>query len=273
MVAPLMLLICTLTAVLAQGNEYEPIFIETPSQGDSISTDDFVVAWYLYDAYYDDDLTIGLYSSNFQYWDQIVFSTTVSAQDSSITLPATALPALHPDQTSILDLFIYTMDGGTREGVYASSLSLYAPDMTTPTITTTVTTTATPTNTPTPTETPDEEEEEEEEEDTTSSGLSAGAKAGIGVGVSAGVLLLAAGAFVLYRRRKSNEPPKTIREISGTGPTSAVFAPETGASGDEEKYRPVSLPLALSSVSGTVSGTGSARVSGERERERFELGG
>ncbi|KAL4916166.1 hypothetical protein BDW62DRAFT_203007 [Aspergillus aurantiobrunneus] len=109
-------------------------------------------------------------------------------------------------------------------------------------------------------------------EDTTDNGLSPGAKVGIGVGVSAGVLL-ASGAFVLYRRRKANEPPKTIRKISGDGPTSAVFGSETGTVGDEYQNRPLSLPLALSSVSGTGSGSGSVRASGERDRERFEFGG
>ncbi|KAL4922987.1 uncharacterized protein BDV17DRAFT_30953 [Aspergillus undulatus] len=80
-----------------------------------------------------------------------------------------------------------------------SSTTTTSTSSTTTTESPTSTTTSTTTTPPAATETP----EDSEPEDPDDNGLSTGAKAGIGVGVGAGFIILAALAFLLYRRFKA----------------------------------------------------------------------
>ncbi|KAL2833787.1 hypothetical protein BDW59DRAFT_156588 [Aspergillus cavernicola] len=206
MLASVVFLLWAVTAVLAQDSE--EIYIEFPTGGATLSTDVLTIAW-SYNFDYDGIFTIEL-QPNYNY--DVLFSTTVDAADSSTTLAASDLSdVLTRGTPSPFDIYVGTRDGiGSTSGYYAQSITMVVP---TPTLTTTtVTVTPTPTTTiPTPSEIPDDEETEGESD---GGGLSTGAKAGIGVGVGAGVLLLAAAGFILFRRRKRNEPPKTIREIT-----------------------------------------------------------
>ncbi|KAL4798282.1 hypothetical protein BDV19DRAFT_386564 [Aspergillus venezuelensis] len=89
----------------------------------------------------------------------------------------------------------------TTTSTTTSSTSTTSTESPTSTTTTSSTTTTTP---PAATETP---ADENDNSDSDSDGLSSGAKAGIGVGVGAGFIILAALAFLLYRRFKAL--PKT----------------------------------------------------------------
>ncbi|KAL6231861.1 hypothetical protein BDW75DRAFT_243506 [Aspergillus navahoensis] len=274
--------------------ESGPIYIERPTQGELVSTDAFTLEW-SYDFDYTGDYTVELLPMGATAMGDSVFSTTVFALDSSTVLPGSVLPSLKPSQTAAFSVWVYTDDAYGGRGTYvdqvllegAATATATATEAATATVTHTVEVEATPTSDADPGEEALMVETEDED-----GGLSTGAKAGIGVGAAAGVLILAAIiGFVLYRRRRrnANKPPKTIREISATGPASvsAVFANPNG--GDAPAYtgngvaselhadsdkRPVSLSLALSPLSETGSVSVSARQSGERERERerYELG-
>lgn len=201
--------------------------ILTPTSGQAMPTDNFVVDWE-YDGYLTGVATIKVY-----YYDEEedeegygVASTTVDWFQSSITLPPRFLPHVHPGSTSSIWLWAYTMTGSDPDEPsdyfsFYPDIELYASETSTPPATVTHTVTAsrtddsstTQTEDPGPTSsTPDSDNGSE------SGGLSTGGKAGIGVGVSAGAILVAAGAFLLVRRRKRQEP-KTIREIPATSAT------------------------------------------------------
>ncbi|KAL2829397.1 hypothetical protein BDW59DRAFT_158986 [Aspergillus cavernicola] len=204
MVTSVVLLLWTVAATLAE----DYFFLVAPLEEAVLRTDDFTVVWSCnYDC--EGPFTVQLSNPGASGSDNHPLITTVDAPDSSTTLPASFLPAMRPRETSVLDFAFYSMISGDWSGITIQGVSLIAPAPTTDTITQTQTVTATPPprtitataeHTPTPSATAEEEEEGEEE--IRSGGLSTGAKAGIAVGVCAGVLLLAAGGFMLLRRRR-----------------------------------------------------------------------
>ncbi|KAL4757322.1 uncharacterized protein BDW70DRAFT_143595 [Aspergillus foveolatus] len=271
------------------------IYIERPTQGELVPTDAFTLEW-SYDFDYTGDFTVELLPMGATAMDNSVFSTTVFALDGSTVLPGSVLPSIQPSQSAAFSVWVYTDDEYGGYGTYVDQVLLKgvatAIEAST-TATHTVEVEATPTA-----ETVGEEGIVQTQQSDGDDGLSTGAKAGIGVGVGAGALILVAIiGFFLYRRRRrpENQPSKTIREISTIGPGSVfaefanananggVAAVYTGNAHASELHadsdtRPASLPVRspLSDAgSNSVSGMGSvsARHSGERERERYELGG
>ncbi|KAL4812292.1 hypothetical protein BDW67DRAFT_128301 [Aspergillus spinulosporus] len=273
------------------------IYIDRPTQGELVPTDAFTLEW-SYDFDYIGDFTVELLPMGATAMDNSVFSTTVFALDSSTVLPGSVLPSIQPSQTAAFSVWLYTYDAYGGFGTYVDQVLLKGVATATEAPTTTVTHTVEVEATPTA-ETVGEEGMVRTQQSDEDGGLSTGAKAGIGVGAGAGALILVAiMGFFLYRRRRrpENQPSKTIREISTLGPASvsAEFANAIANGGDAAIYtgsafaselhagsdtRPASLPLVLSPLSdagsNSVSGMGSvsARHSGERERERYELGG
>ncbi|KAL4995589.1 hypothetical protein BDV10DRAFT_187914 [Aspergillus recurvatus] len=274
------------------------VYIDRPTQGELVPTNAFTLEW-SYDFDYTGDYTVELLPMGATAMGDSVFSTTVFAPDSSTVLPGSVLPSVGASQTAAFSVWVYTDDAYGGFGTYVDQVLLKGVASATETATTTITHTVEVDATPTAETAGEEGVAETEDESDGNGGLSTGAKAGIGVGVAAGVLVLAAAmiGFILYRRRRrnGNHPPKTVREISGTGPASvsAVLANANTNGGDFPVYsgngfaselhgdsdkRPVSLPLALSPLSDagstSVSGMGSvsAKQSGDRERERYELG-
>ncbi|KAL4745774.1 hypothetical protein BDW72DRAFT_198328 [Aspergillus terricola var. indicus] len=273
------------------------IYIDRPTQGELVPTDAFTLEW-SYDFDYTGDFTVELLPMGATAMDNSVFSTTVFALDGSTVLPGSVLPSMRPSQTAAFSVWVYTDDAYGGYGTYVDQVLLKgvasATEAPTATVTHTVEVEATATA-----ETAGEEGIVQTQRSDEDGGLSTGAKAGIGVGVAAGFLILVAMiGFLLYRRRRrpENQPSKTIREISSIGPASvsAEFAYANTNGGNAPVYTgnafaselhansdtgPASLPLALSPLSdagsNSVSGMGSvsARHSGERERERYELGG
>lgn len=177
--------------------------------------------------------------------------------DSSTTLPPSFLPAMRPEETSVLTFSLYSStridSTDISNGVFNSKFSLFAPTPTTETVTQTQTVTTTSEDTMTQTaetsQIPSQGLNEQEDEGTDDSeadtgGLSTGGKAGIGVGVAVGAILLAAGAFLVVRRRKRMET-RTIREIPATsavnlpgpGPGLASNQANTAASGPTYEMR------------------------------------
>ncbi|KAL3479661.1 hypothetical protein BJX99DRAFT_255388 [Aspergillus californicus] len=178
-------------------------------------------------------------------------TTTVNLEDGYTTLPMSFLPSMGRHDTSPFSFFMGTTDSlGTRWGYFRDELTLKGPvaydymtpvpnlielptepryettaistgeattttmSGTTTTMTTEAETTEPDTTIPTPTG-PVEADDHKDWSEVEDTGLSTGAKAGIGAGVSAGVLLLvAAGGFLLYRRKNANGPVKEILEIS-----------------------------------------------------------
>ncbi|KAL4984112.1 hypothetical protein BDW68DRAFT_23610 [Aspergillus falconensis] len=281
----------------SDSSESGVIYIERPTQGELVPTNAFTLEW-SYDFEYTGDYTVELLPMGATAMDDSVFSTTVFAPDSSTVLPGSVLPSLGASHTAAFSVWVYTDDAYGGFGTYVDQVLLMGVATATSTaeVTSTVTHMVEVEATPTTIDADTGEGALLAESQDEDGGLSTGAKAGIGVGVAAGVLILAAIiGFILYRRRRrnANQPSKTIREISATGPASvsAVFANTNGGAApvytgngfaselhaDSDK-RPVSLPLALSPLSdvgsASVSGMGSvsARLSGERERERYELG-
>ncbi|KAL4971539.1 hypothetical protein BDW66DRAFT_145970 [Aspergillus desertorum] len=276
------------------------IYIDRPTQGELVPTNAFTLEW-SYDFDYTGDYTVELLPMGATAMGDSVFSTTVFAPDSSTVLPGSVLPSLGPSQTAAFSVWVYTDDGYGGFGTYVDQVLLkgVASASATEAATATVGYTAEVEAMPTAETASEVGVAEAQDEPDGDGGLSTGAKAGIGVGVAAGVLIFAAiFGFFLYRRRRPNEnkPPRTIREISGARSASVpgVFANANTNGGDAPVYsaygfaselhadsdkRPVSLPLGLSPLSeaGSVSVSGigsvSARQSGERERERYELGG
>jgi hypothetical protein len=261
-----------------------------------VPTDAFTLEW-SYDFDYTGDFTVELLPMGATAMDNSVFSTTVFAPDGSTVLPGGVLPSIRPSQTAAFSVWVYTDDAYGGYGTYVDQVLLKGVATATEAPTTTVTHTVEVEATPTA-ETVGEEGIVQTQQSDGDDGLSTGAKAGIGVGVGAGALILVAIiGFFLYRRRRrpENQPSKTIREISTIGPgsVSAEFANANANGGDAAVYtgnafaselhadsdtRPASLPVRspLSDAgSNSVSGMGSvsARHSGERERERYELGG
>jgi hypothetical protein len=260
-----------------------------------VPTDAFTLEWF-YDFDYTGDFTVELLPMGATAMDNSVFSTTVFALDGSTVLPGSVLPSIQPSQSAAFSVWVYTDDAYGGYGTYVDQVLLQGVATATEaptTVTHTVDVEATPTA-----ETVGEEGIVQTQQSDGDDGLSTGAKAGIGVGVGAGALILVAIiGFFLYRRRRrpENQPPKTIREISTIGPgsVSAEFASANANGGNPAVYtgnafaselhadsdtRPASLPMRspLSDAgSNSVSGMGSvsARHSGERERERYELGG
>lgn len=164
-------------------------------------------------------------------------TTTADWSDSSTTLPPSFLPAMRPDETSVFTFSLYSVITSDpviySTGTFGNKFSLFAPTPTTETVTHTETITPTSQHTTSHTAetsqspTPGAAEEEDKGTDDNErepGGLSTGGKAGIGVGVAVGALLLAAGAFIVFRRRKRAETT-TIREIPAT---SAVNLPGPG---------------------------------------------
>ncbi|OJJ05854.1 hypothetical protein ASPVEDRAFT_45318 [Aspergillus versicolor CBS 583.65] len=177
--------------------------------------------------------------------------------DSSTTLAPSFLPAMRPEETSVFTFSLYSstrIDGDDFGiGVFDSKFSLFAPTPTTKTVTQTQTVTTTSEHTMTqaaetseiPTQALDEGEDEgTDDSERGTGGLSTGGKAGIGVGVAVGAILLAAGAFLVVRRRKRVETA-TIREIPATsavnlpgpGPGLASNQANTAASGPTYEMR------------------------------------
>lgn len=213
-------------------------------------TDDAYFAWKCFNC--KGPITIAIHGKDFD------GTTTADWSDSSTTLPPSFLPAMRPDETSVFTFSMYSttkMDSFKYSvGDFDFEFSLFAPTPTTETITQTemVTTTSDHTTRSTAetsqSHTPGAAEEEAEGTDNDeqgTGGLSTGGKAGVGVGVTVGALLLAAGAFIVFRRRKRAETT-TIREI-----------PATSA---------VNLP-------GPVSGLASNQANTVASGQRHEMGG
>ncbi len=195
-------------------------------------TDDAYFAWRC-----DDDcegpITIAIHGKDFD------GTTTADWSDSSITLQPSFLPAMRPEETSAFSFSLYfstRIDGDDYDiGFPNSKLSLFAPTPTTETITQTETVTTTSEHTisytaetsqnPTPGAADGEEDEGTGNNEQGTGGLSTGGKAGVGVGVPVGAVLLAAGVFLVLRRRRRAET-STIREIPAT---SAVNLPGPGS--------------------------------------------
>ncbi|KAL4904155.1 hypothetical protein BDW74DRAFT_32579 [Aspergillus multicolor] len=269
----------------------ERIFLTSPTQGEVLSTSSLTLEWY-YNFDYDDDFTIELQPMGATGMDDIVFSTTVNPEYSTTVLPASVLPSIEPGETAAFSVWIYTWDVYGGAGDFVDQVLLYADRRTSTSSSSTTETNSAQTVTRTVEVTPTVasaggDGNEVESGDGGDGGLSTGAKAGIGAGVGGGVLLVAAlVGFILYLRRKRNaRQPKTIREISQSTPMSGstMFGPGSAvgdASSVGKDPRPVSLPLAMSPLSdaGSVRNSAvgsvavSARIWGERERERFELG-
>jgi len=195
-------------------------------------TDDAYFAWTCVDDC-KGPVTIAIHGKDFD------GTATADWSDSSTTLQPKFLPAMRPDETSVFSFSVYSITTIDNEeydfGIFNSKFSLFAPTPTTETITRTETvtptsdyTTAEPSQIPTPAAT-EEEGEGADNDDQGTGGLSTGGKAGIGVGVPVGALLLAAGAFLVFRRRKRAETT-TIREIPAT---SAVNLPGSGLASNQ----------------------------------------
>ncbi|RDW84073.1 uncharacterized protein DSM5745_04399 [Aspergillus mulundensis] len=259
----------------------ELILLTSPTQGALLPTSRLTLEW-TYNFFYDLPFTIELLPMGATAMDESVFSTTVDPEDLTTVLPGSLLPSLDPGETAAFSVWLYTWDVYGGAGDFVDQVLLYA-DSATATATESVAT-ATVTETRTVEVTPTSTAGDTGEGQDGDGGLSTGAKAGIGVGAGVGALVLAAVlGFILYRRQKRRKAPETIREISGAGPASMSTFGNASAVGDacsvSKDPRPASVPLALSPLSdaGSVRGSGvvslSARPSGERERERFELGG
>jgi hypothetical protein len=208
--------------------------------------------------------------------------TRVYAPSSSTTIPATFLPALHPGQTPVYTLHLYTTDDdGNRIDTSATDVTLSAPVPTTVTYTRTL---IEPGSVVTPTggdvgvwssgdvvQTPapildveglgmDSETDGEEE-----SGLSTGTKAGIGIGVACGfVFLLAIGGVVVYRRRQRREVNSGISEKSPFVDLTVDISGEL-----QSKHSAAEVPGGPSPWELPVPASGRDQGS----RMRFELGG
>ncbi|RDW84074.1 uncharacterized protein DSM5745_04400 [Aspergillus mulundensis] len=256
------------------------IWLEHPQPTDTVNADSFILQW-SYNFAYNSDFTVGLWSTVVVDRTDEIFSTTVHAPDRSITLPASALPSLAPDEITAVWLNLYMSDNGNgiAIGTDIPKLTIRGALPTPATLTSTVvgegsvTTTRLDTTTENPEPTASDDGEgvywttgggtdpsfyEDGDE-----GLSTGAKAGVGVGVAAGVVVLVAiGAFIFYRRRKRNEvATKTIREITASEPAVSAVFPANGSwsAGGETMgtVRPGSLPVTLSPLSGLDSTRGS----------------
>ncbi|OJJ00871.1 hypothetical protein ASPVEDRAFT_71036 [Aspergillus versicolor CBS 583.65] len=195
----------------------------SPTSGQARPTDNLWVEWE-YDGHLTGVATIEvLYSWPDEDEEDYGTSTTsVDWSESSISLPPRFLPHVHPGSTSSIWLWAYTLTGSdtnywSEYFTLHHDIALYASETSTPPLTVTHTLTPTQTDLPAPTS-PTPDPESDSERDSESRGLSTGGKAGIGIGVSAGAILIAAGAFLLVRRRKRQEP-KTIREIPATSAT------------------------------------------------------
>ncbi|BCS27004.1 uncharacterized protein APUU_60052A [Aspergillus puulaauensis] len=204
-------------------------YLEHPLKQDLMPTDDAYFAWKCFNC--KGPITIAIHGKDFH------GTTTADWSDSSTTLPPSFLPAIRPHETAAFSFALYSttkIDRNTLSlGDFGFEFSLFAPTPTTETFTLTETFTPTSEHTtshtvetsqiPTPGAAEEEDDSADSDEQETG-GLSTGGKAGIGVGVTVGALLLAAGAFLVFRRRKRAETT-TIREIPAT---SAVNLPGPG---------------------------------------------
>lgn len=205
----------------------------TPTSGQAVPTNSLVVEW-AYDGYLTGAATIGVfyYPDEEDTDDYTTSRTTVDWSESSVTIPPSDLPHVDPGSTNSIWVDVFTITAGDGSDLLdywtvSPYIALYAPETHTPS-TVTQTVTASPSTDPGPTPTGEGEGESEggegegelggDGDGDADGGLSAGGKAGVGVGVSAGAILVAAGAFLLVRRRKRQEP-KTIREIPATSAT------------------------------------------------------
>lgn len=224
----------------------------SPTDGQVMPTDEFLVEWE-YAGDLEGMITVEVYEYAGEEYEH-ASTTSADWSDSSISLPSDFLPPVSPGSTSAVTVWAYSYAERSLFLDWGAEVSLWARGPT-PTSTSVKTTTSTTTEnsqttrtsiettdtTSTTTEHSDPARTSIEKTDTTpisedndngsaNEGLTTGGKAGIGVGVSAGAILIAAGAFLLFRRRKRQEP-KTIREIPaaravnlpGPGP-----APEMG---------------------------------------------